>query len=93
LEDINLLNKRDVVTLSTSGGAIVDWSIIGAPARPVPSLRRSTPARPDACRPPPRSAQCSGAALCPPVSQGERSHKDAHAAAQRSNAARPGSSL
>lgn len=31
MEDINLLGKRDVVTLSTSGGAIVDWSIIGAP--------------------------------------------------------------
>ncbi|KAK9843432.1 hypothetical protein WJX81_002242 [Elliptochloris bilobata] len=29
MEDINLLSKRDVVTLSTSGGAIVDWSIIG----------------------------------------------------------------
>ena len=34
MEDINLLGKRDVVTLSTAGGAIVDWSIIGAPPRP-----------------------------------------------------------
>jgi len=46
MEDINLLNKRDVVTLSTSGGAIVDWSIIGAPARPALSLRRSRPRGP-----------------------------------------------
>lgn len=35
MEDMNLLSKRDVVTLSTSGGALVDWSIIGAPLQPL----------------------------------------------------------
>ena len=40
MEDINLLGKRDVVTLSTSGGAIVDWSIIGVPQLSQNDMRR-----------------------------------------------------